>query len=124
SGAEAGAQTADRTFLAATSRLLPRAIWTSFLGTPVTLLRCPRCLVARGWTYRRRARRPPIRAEVRALILRLARDSPRWGYQWIVGELKGLGIPVAATTVRNVRRETSRPAGKRPAPSWREFLQA
>jgi putative transposase len=38
---------ADRTFLAAASRLLPRARWTVFMVTPATLLRWHRCLVTR-----------------------------------------------------------------------------
>ena len=43
--------TADRVFLAAASRLLPRSRWRSFLVTPTTLLRWQRLLVARRWTY-------------------------------------------------------------------------
>ena len=80
----------DRLFLAAASRLPPRARWRSFIVTPATLLRWHRRLVAKRWTYARRAGRPPIRREIRALVLRLARDNPQWGYQRIVGELKGL----------------------------------
>jgi hypothetical protein len=64
--------------------------WRSFFVTPATLLRWHRGLVAKRWTYARRAGRPPMRREIRALVLRLARDDPRWGYQRIVGELKGL----------------------------------
>jgi hypothetical protein len=37
---------------------------------------------------------------MREVALRLAYDNPRWGYQRIVGELKGLGMVVSATTVR------------------------
>jgi transposase InsO family protein len=117
--------TADRVFLAAASRLLPRPIWTSFLVKPATLLDWHRRLVARCWTYRRRTGRRPISRQVRELILRLARENPRWGYQRIVGELKGLGVVVSATTVRNVLCEHRvGPAGGRPGPSWRQFLQA
>src|SRR5262249_8010219 len=59
------------------------------------------------------------------LILRLARENPRWGYLRIVGELKGLGVVVSASTVKRVLRdERVGPAGKRPGPSWREFLRA
>ena len=44
--------------------------------------------------------RPQMRREVRELTQRLARENPRWGHQWIVGELKGLGVSVSVTTVR------------------------
>jgi hypothetical protein len=55
----------------------------------------------------------------------LARENPRWGYQRIVGELKGLGIVVSATTVKKILREAQLgPAGKRKGPSWREFVRA
>jgi putative transposase len=82
-------------------------------------------MVAKRWTYARRPGRPPIAKERRALILRLARENPRWGYQRIVGELKGLGVVVSATTVRKVLREEQLgPAAKRKGPSWREFLRA
>ena len=48
---------------------------------------------ARRWTYAHPPGRPPLRPEVRELVLRLARDNPRWGDQRIVGELKSLGLP-------------------------------
>src|ERR1700704_4759787 len=95
----------DRLFLAAASRLLPRARWRSFIITPGTLLHWHRRFVARRWTYARRAGRPPIRREIRELVLRLARDNPRWGYQRIAGEMKGLGFAVSPTTVRAWLRE-------------------
>ena len=119
-----GLRTADRVFLSAASRLLPRASWASFIVKPATLLEWHRRLVARRWTYRRRVGRHPISREVRDLIVRLARENPRWGYQRIVGELKGLGVSVSATTVRKVLRANNvGPAGQRPRPSWREFLR-
>jgi putative transposase len=86
---------ADRWFLAAASRLLSRDKWSVFLVKPATLLRSHRWMVAKRWTYARRGGRPPIGKERRALIVRLARENPRWGYQRIVGELKGLGIVVS-----------------------------
>lgn len=118
-----GLRSADRCFLAAASRLLPRVRWTSFLVTPTTLLGWHRRLVADHWTYPRRSGRPPIGRDMRALIVRLARENSRWGYQRIVGELKGLGVVVSATTVKKILREQMLgPAGKRRGPSWQEFL--
>jgi hypothetical protein len=115
----------DRLFLAAASWLLPRARWRSFIVTPATLLRWHRRLVAKRWTNARRAGRPPIRREIRALVLRFARDNPRWGYQRIVGELKGLGMAVSATTVRTwLQAAGLGPAGTRGGMTWREFLRA
>jgi putative transposase len=90
--------TTDRILLAAASRLLPRSRWKSFLVTPTTLLRWHRRLVARRWTYVGRSGRPPIGGEIRELVLRFARENPRWGYQRIDGELNGLGLAVSAET--------------------------
>ena len=115
----------DRLSLAAASRFLPRARWRSFIITPETLLRWHRRLVAKRRTYAGRVGRPPIRREIRALVVRFARDNPRWGYQRIVGELKGLGMAVSATTVRTwLRAEGLGPAGTRGGMTWREFLRA
>ena len=59
------------------------------------------------------------------LVLRLARENPRWGYQRIVGELKGLGMAVSATTVRTwLRKAGLGPAGTRGGMTWREFIRA
>jgi hypothetical protein len=77
----------DRVFLAAASRLLPRAQWRSFIVTPETLLRWHRRLIAKRWMYPRPVGRPPMPRETRDLVLRLARENPRWGYSRIVGEL-------------------------------------
>jgi putative transposase len=116
--------TTDRVFLAAASRFLPRSRWRSFLVTPTTLLRWHRRLVARRWTYASQRGRPPISGEIRELVLRLARENPRWGYQRIVGELNGLGIAVSATTVKKILREAGLgPAGSRAGLSWRAFLR-
>jgi putative transposase len=85
----------DRVLLAALSRLLPRTSWNAFFVTPATLLRWHRNLIARKWTYPRKCTgRPSTRADVRAAVLRLARENPTWGYQRISGELAGAGIRV------------------------------
>jgi putative transposase len=124
--ARASLRPVDRAFLAAASRLLPRTSWRSFFVTPGTLLRWHRQLVARRWTYRqKRLGRPPVASETRALVLRLARENPRWGYQRIAGELAGLGVAPSATTVRKILREAGLPpAGERAGLSWHEFLRA
>jgi transposase InsO family protein len=113
---------ADRVFLSAASRLLPRINWSAFVITPATLLRWHRLMVAKRWTYTRPPGRP-ITADVRALIVRLARENPRWGYQRIVGELKGLGVAVSATTVKKILRAEGLDPTVRRGPSWREFLR-
>jgi putative transposase len=116
--------TADRLCLSAASRLLPRARWRSFIVSPATLLRWHRRLVAKRWTYARPVGRPPLRREIRDLVLRLARENPRWGYPRLVGELKGLGITLSATTVRGwLRGAGLGPAGKRRETTWREFVR-
>jgi putative transposase len=117
----------DRVVLAAASRALPRERWASFLVTPQTLLRWHRELVRRKWTYRkvRRPGRPPLDAEVVALVLRMARENPRWGCVRICGELRKLGIRVGATTIRTLlRRQGLGPAPRRSGPTWMQFLRA
>jgi hypothetical protein len=117
---------ADRALLAVLSGALPRSHWWSFLVTPATILRWHRRLVARKWTQPfRRAGRPPLAEQVVALILRLARENPRWGYRRIQGELNKLGISVSATTIGTVLlRNGLRPAPRRASVSWRAFLHA
>jgi putative transposase len=115
----------DRALLAAVSRVLPRSRWSCFLVTPETLLRWHRRLVAGAWTYpHRQTGRPPLDQEVQQLIVRLARENPRWGYQRIQGELLHLGVRVSATVIRTtLRRHGLDPAPRRAATSWRGFLR-
>lgn len=117
----------DKLFLSAMSRMLPRERWAAFIVTPATLVRWHRELVRRKWTYRHRPQqgRPPIDSDTRALILRMARENPRWGCVRIKGELQGLGIIVSATTIRTIlRRAGLGPAPRRDGPTWRQFLSA
>lgn len=77
----------DRAVLATLSGLLPREGWNAFLVTPATLLRWHRELVARHWTYAHTVQsHNALGVEVVELIVRLARENPRWGYLRIVGE--------------------------------------
>jgi len=115
----------DRAFLAAAARRLPRTRWEGFVVTPKTLLRWHRELVRwRRARYSKRPQgRPPLSAEVQELILRLARENPRWGYRRIQGELLKLGIKVSATTIRKLlSRPGLGPAPRRGGTTWRQFL--
>jgi putative transposase len=115
---------ADRALLAALSRVLPRARWSCFFVKPETLLRWHRRLVAGAWTYPHRRRgRPAVDDEVQQLIVRLASESPRWGYQRIQGELRHLGVRVSATAIRTtLRRHGLDPTPRRTTTTWRAFL--
>jgi putative transposase len=116
----------DRMVLATLAKLLPRDRWKIFLVTPSTLLRWHRELVRRRWTYSAASRRRGLNPEVVELVLRLARDNPRWGYLrlTIAGECRKVGVTVSATSVRNIlRRHCLGPAPRRGGPSWTEFLR-
>jgi putative transposase len=116
----------DRLLLAALSRALPRPNWNVFVVRPETLLHWHRRLVARRWTYpHRKPGRPAIAAEVRELVVRLARENSNWGYLRIVGELRKLGITVSGSSVRNILTKAGLPpAPQRDRQSWRRFLRA
>ena len=118
--------TTDRALLAAASRLLPPERWCCFAVSPQTLRRWHRALLeGRRRSHRHRPGRPPLAAETRGLIERMARENPRWGYMRIEGELLKLGISVSATTIATVLRASGLgPAPRRIGPSWSEFLRA
>jgi putative transposase len=117
---------ADRLLLAALSRSLPRSVWSSFLVSPATLLRWHRQLVARRWTYSRRSvGRPRTSSGISELVLRFARENATWGYRRIHGELVGLGITLAPSTVWAIlRRHGIEPAPRRAELSWSQFLRS
>jgi putative transposase len=118
-------QPRDRALLAALSRLLPRPRWSIFVVTPETLLRWHRRMVRRHWTYPTRPRgRPPIPDQLQSLIVRLATENPRWGYQRIRGELLQLGCRVSASSIARVLRVNGLQPAPRPASTtWRSFLR-
>ena len=66
---------ADRAILTALIRLLPARLRMHRLVTPGTVLRWHGRLAARKWTYHRRTGRPPVSAEIAALIERLATEN-------------------------------------------------
>jgi putative transposase len=115
----------DRRLLAALARELPRSAWSGLSVRPATLLRWHRQLVRRRWTYpHRRPGRPPLDRRVQALVVRLARENPCWGYKRIVGELRNVGISMSATSVRAILiRRGLPPAPQRDELSWRNFLR-
>ena len=119
---------ADRVWLAALARWMPRSRWAEvFAVTPATLLRWHRRLVARKWDYRDRRRpgRRPTPASTKTLIVRMAQDNPGWGHRRIQGELVRLGHRIAASTVWEILTAAGiDPAPRRAGPTWRQFLTA
>jgi putative transposase len=116
---------ADRALLAAISRVLPRSGWSCFFVRPDTLLRWHRRLVAGAWTYpHRRPSRAALDEDLQQLIVRLAKENSRWGYQRIQGELQRLGVRVSATAIRaTLRRRGLDPAPRPASTTWRAFLR-
>ena len=97
------------------------------LFKPDTLLKWHRELVRRKWTFKKQAPlgRPSISPELEGLVLRLAKENPRWGYGKLEGELGKLGYEIGRSTIRDVLKRLRVP----PAPErgkhglrWRTFL--
>ena len=118
-------QPADRLWLAALARLVPRRRWGEvFPVTPARLLAWHRQMVAGNWDYTgRRPGRPPTAAAIRKLVIRIATENPTWGHRWVQGELVRLGHPIAASTVWQVLHDAGiDPAPRRTGPTWKQFL--
>ena len=113
----------DRALLAGLGRLLDRGRRRQFFVQPETLLRWHRDLIRRKWTYARRPGRLSIPAGTVAIILRLARENPIWGYRRIQGELATMGVVLAPSSVWTIlRRHGVDPSPMRSGPTWVEFL--
>jgi putative transposase len=119
---------ADRAWLAALARLVPRRRWAEvFPVTPATLLAWHRRLAARKYdtSKRRKPGRPPASPGIARLVVRLARENPLWGHRRIHGELTKLGVTVAPSTMWQILHSAGiDPAPRRSGPGWRQFLRA
>lgn len=79
-------QPADRVWLSALARLVPRRRWAQgFSVSSDTLLRWHRRLVVWRWAYPRSAApgRPSTPVSVARLVVAMARQNPRWGHRRI-----------------------------------------
>ena len=125
-----GLDWADRALLATLLAVIPkvRRHGLRLLVTPDTIVRWHRDIVRRRWaarSMRGKTGRPAIRRNIRALVLRLARENPHWGYRRIHGELAGLGVKVAASTVWEILKNAGiDPAPRRTRPGWPQFLRS
>src|SRR5271165_7107467 len=121
---------ADRALLTTLLSVIPKARRQGLrlLVTPDTILRWHRDIVRRRWVARSvpgKAGRPATRRNLKALVLRLARENPEWGYRRIHGELAGLGVKVAASTAWEILKKAGiDPAPRRTAPTWSQFLRS
>src|SRR6266571_4058882 len=121
---------ADRALLAALLGVIPKARCQGLrlLITPDTIVRWHRDIVRRRWAARSacgRTGRPATRRNIRALVRRLARENPDWGYRRIHGELAGLGVKVAASTVWEILKASGIDPGRRQTgPTWSQFLRS
>jgi hypothetical protein len=94
----------DRRRLAARAYRVGRAVLRDIatIATPDTLLRWHRQLIARKWTYGRRASRRGVLLEIRQLVVRMAAENPTWGYTRIQGALKNVGHRVGRSTIQRM----------------------
>jgi putative transposase len=120
----------DRALLAALLRRLPREVLRELrlLVRPDTVLRWHRDLIARRDATASRPRRPGrprTLLSIRILVLRLAKENPKWGYRRLHGELLVLGVNVAPSTVWEILREAGvDPAPERSSSTWADFLRS
>jgi putative transposase len=121
---------ADRALIATLHSVIPRARrhGLRLLVTPDTILRWHRDIAGRRWADRSmhgKTGRPATLRNIQALIRRLARENPGWGYRRIHGEMAGLGVKVAASTVWEILKASGiDPARRRTGLTWSQFLRS
>ncbi len=121
---------ADRALIASLLAVIPKARrhGLRLLVSPDTILRWYRDIVGRRWaarSIRGKTGRPATCRNIRALVLRLVRENPGWGYRRIHGELAGLGVRVAASTVWEILKKAGiDPVPRRTGPTWSLFLRS
>ena len=111
----------DRLFWVGLARVWVGWRQSLVIVTPDTVLRWQRRRFRRYWTQLSGGStggRPPVNAEIKALVTRMATANPLWGAPRIHGEILKLGIDVAERTVSRLMPK------RRPEPSqtWRTFL--
>ena len=112
----------DRLFFVQLYRWFPSILKTMTVVKPETLLRWHRAGFRRYWRWKSRNHggRPPIAAELRALIRRMSLENRLWGAPHIHGELLKLGFTVAQSTVaKYMANKGDDPCGQ----SWSTFLR-
>ncbi|WP_203596142.1 helix-turn-helix domain-containing protein [Actinomadura bangladeshensis] len=100
----------DRVLLAALLHRLPRRVLLRMrlLVRPDTVLRWHPDLITGRHAARSRPKRPgrpPTVRSIRALVLRLVRENPSWGYRRVHGEPLVLGVKVAASPVWEILKD-------------------
>lgn len=121
---------ADRALFAALLAVIPRARHAGLRlpVAPATIMRWHRELVKRRWaakSQRESPGRPRRHPAITRLVLRMARDNENRGYRRITGELAGLGITVAPSTVWEIlEKHGVDPAPRRSGPTWSAFLRS
>src|SRR6202022_3577275 len=106
----------QRRRLAVKGKVLGRRRLVAVAGivTPDTILRWYRTLVAKKYdgSKARRRGRPSTKADLAALVVRMAKENPTWGYTRIRGGLKSLGHDIARNTIKAILNDH----GSEPAP--------
>ncbi|TWP51731.1 DDE-type integrase/transposase/recombinase [Lentzea tibetensis] len=122
--------TPDRAFLAALLQHIPRPALRrlQLIVSPDTVLRWHRNLLRRRDAHASRPKRPgrpPTIRSIQTLVLRLARENPRWGYRRIHGELATLAVKIAPSTVWEILKVHGiEPAPLRNQVTWTTFLRS